>query len=213
MLLVGGASRTIARHPEVGCLVQPRAWASLDRIADSGRPWAADNDCFQRLDVDAYWRMITRIARVDRSRLLWVACPDVVGDAQATVNRWVRVVSPARLPGVARRVRGSGRDRGHSRSNPVGSDVRFIRRRIRPVETKPLRRKPRAGSQATGKVAARRQGQQPPPNPPLPGDGSGLIDGRSYSAWPDRRMPEGLKMDSPVEGTGHAVLTPRGPAR
>jgi hypothetical protein len=89
ILLVGGATRTVERFPEVGCLVQPRAWASMDRLAESGRWWAADNDCFQRLDVEAYWSMITRISRVDRSRFLWVACPDVVADAQATVNRWL----------------------------------------------------------------------------------------------------------------------------
>lgn len=89
ILLVSGATRTLERYPEAGRLITPRNGNSIGRLADSGRAWAADNDCFQRLDVDAYWRMITRIGRVDRSRLLWVAVPDVVGDAQATVNRWV----------------------------------------------------------------------------------------------------------------------------
>lgn len=89
IILVSGATRTLERHPEAGCLVQPRSGNSIERLATSGRWWAADNDCFQRLDVEAYWRMISRIASVDRSRLLWVAVPDVVGDAQATINRWV----------------------------------------------------------------------------------------------------------------------------
>jgi len=88
IILVNGATRTVERYPEVGCLIQPRKTNSIDRIATSGRFWAADNDCFQGLDVDAYWRMVIRISEVDRLRLLWVACPDVVADAQETVNRW-----------------------------------------------------------------------------------------------------------------------------
>lgn len=90
MLLVGGATTTVSRQPieSVGHLIQPRAWASLETITGTGRKWAADNDCFQRLDVEAYWQMITRVSRADRSNLLWVAVPDVVGNAQETINRW-----------------------------------------------------------------------------------------------------------------------------
>lgn len=89
MILVSGATRTLERFPEAGLLVQPRCGNSIDRLANSGRKWAADNDCFQRLDINAYWRMLSRIASADRSNLLWVTVPDVVGDAQATINRWV----------------------------------------------------------------------------------------------------------------------------
>ena len=89
ILLVSGATRTLARYPEAGRLITPRNGNSIELLAGSSRTWAADNDCFQRLDVDAYWRMIVRISKVDRERLMWVAVPDVVGDAQATVNRWV----------------------------------------------------------------------------------------------------------------------------
>ena len=70
-------------------MIQPRSGNSIDRIADSGRMWAADNDCFQKLDVEAYWKMIIAISHVDRSRLLWVSVPDVVGNAQETINRWL----------------------------------------------------------------------------------------------------------------------------
>ena len=87
-LLVGGATKTLERYPQAGCLVQPRSGNSIERLAESGRWWAANNDCFQWLDVEAYWRMITRLSKVDRSRFLWVACPDVVGDARETLNRW-----------------------------------------------------------------------------------------------------------------------------
>lgn len=88
IILVGGATKTLERFPEAGALIQPRSGNSIDRLADGGRLWAADNDCFQRLDIEAYWRMLGRIARVDRSRLLWVTAPDVVGNAQETVNLW-----------------------------------------------------------------------------------------------------------------------------
>lgn len=89
ILLVGGATATLKRFPQVGAMVQPRAGNSIDLLGASGRAWAADNDCFQGLDVEAYWRMLRRIAAADRSHLLWVTVPDVVGNAQATVNRWV----------------------------------------------------------------------------------------------------------------------------
>jgi hypothetical protein len=41
-------------HPNLGRLVTPRHFCSLHEHA--GWPWAADNDCFQRLDPDAYFR-------------------------------------------------------------------------------------------------------------------------------------------------------------
>lgn len=88
LLLVSGATQETQKHPECGILVTPRNGNAIDTIVRSAKPWAADNDAFAAWDADRFWSMLTRIARADRSRFLWVACPDVVGDAQATVNRW-----------------------------------------------------------------------------------------------------------------------------
>ncbi len=88
MILVNGATKTVERYSALGCLVQPRKCNSIERVASSGRLWAADNDCYQGLDVERFRSMIRRIHCADCSRLLWVACPDVVSDAQATINRW-----------------------------------------------------------------------------------------------------------------------------
>lgn len=88
ILLVSGATRTLANHPACGILVTPHGFNSIERIAESGRLWAADNSAFGAWDQVKFWRMVQRISEVDRSRLLWVACPDVVGNAQATIDRW-----------------------------------------------------------------------------------------------------------------------------
>lgn len=88
IILVNGATKTIERYPELGRLIQPRSGNSIELVASGGRTWAADNDCFQGLNVDAYWKMIINVSKADRSRLLWVTVPDVVGNAQETCNLW-----------------------------------------------------------------------------------------------------------------------------
>lgn len=89
IILVSGATRTVARYPNLGRLISPSVGNRIDEVASSGRLWAADNEAFTAWDQGRYWRMISRIFRVDRGRLLWVVCPDVVGNAQETVNRWI----------------------------------------------------------------------------------------------------------------------------
>lgn len=80
LLLASIAEGTIARyeHPNVARLVQPRNYDQ--RVGE--RVWAADNDAFTGFDPVAFTRMLDRLA--DKPRCLWVACPDVVGDAAAT---------------------------------------------------------------------------------------------------------------------------------
>ncbi len=88
ILLVSGATRDVAKAPQCGILVTPRGGNSLDGVANSGRLWAADNDAFLAWDQERFEQFIERISNVDRSRLLWIACPDVVSDARATLDRW-----------------------------------------------------------------------------------------------------------------------------
>ncbi len=70
-----------------GHLKTPRNGNCVEAIVRSGHLWAADNDAFSAWDQERFWKMLRAISLADRSRFLWVVCPDVVADAQATVNR------------------------------------------------------------------------------------------------------------------------------
>jgi hypothetical protein len=72
------------RHPHLGRLVQPRHYSSIERTAKSGVSWAADNDAYgDRFDPEAYEKMLARLQ--DLPGCLFVACPDVLADASATL--------------------------------------------------------------------------------------------------------------------------------
>lgn len=98
MLLVTHGHPTMLRfrHPNLGRLIQPRHTSSIEATAAQGIPWAADNDCFQGLDVDAFTIMLDRIKGLPGC--LFVTCPDVVGDHTATQRQFVKWA-----PGLARR--------------------------------------------------------------------------------------------------------------
>ena len=100
-LLVSGATKDVAIHTDCGILVTPQNGNSVRKIARSGRIWAADNSAFGAWDQRKFQRMISRIAYAGRSRFLWVACPDVVADAPATLAKWAEwfpVLSRLGLP-------------------------------------------------------------------------------------------------------------------
>jgi hypothetical protein len=82
-----------------GRLLSPRQFARAADTAETGIPWAADNDCFQGLDPVAYTRMLTAIHGLPGG--LFVTVPDVVGDAQATLDLfdvWAERVRGTGLP-------------------------------------------------------------------------------------------------------------------
>lgn len=90
ILLVSGATATIRRHPHlarIGHLLNPRSYNAVETLLSTGRPLAADNDCFQGMDARAYVAMLRRLAP-HTERVLWTTAPDVVGDARATRRRW-----------------------------------------------------------------------------------------------------------------------------
>lgn len=70
------------RHAHLGRLVQPRHYSSIRQTAAGGIPWAADNDAFNTFDAPAFVRMLDRLEGLPGC--LFVAAPDVVGDATAT---------------------------------------------------------------------------------------------------------------------------------
>lgn len=89
-LLVTKAEATLMRYdpaPLLGRLVQPRHYSGLAKTNVNGRVWAADNDCFQGLDADAYRRMVDALP-VTGCR--FVTVPDRVGDHRATRRMWGR---------------------------------------------------------------------------------------------------------------------------
>jgi hypothetical protein len=79
ILLVGGATRTVARlagHPHLGRLTQPRSGNRIEDLATCGLVWGADNDALAGLDVDAYLTMIDTIAQHNHTTLRFVTAPD-----------------------------------------------------------------------------------------------------------------------------------------
>lgn len=101
MLLVSGGTSDIrplvhARPDLFGTLVVPRDGNALPEI---GR-WAGDNGAFSNFDAEAFRAMLGR-HRYARDRCLFVAVPDVVGDAQATLRRfeeWEPEIRDLRYP-------------------------------------------------------------------------------------------------------------------
>lgn len=85
MLLVSGATKTVARisDPRLGNLLRPGNGNRPD-----ARPWAVDNGAFAGFEEAAFERLLARL--VDIPGCLWVAAPDVVADAEATLASFVK---------------------------------------------------------------------------------------------------------------------------
>lgn len=80
MLFVSGATATVERH---------RAHAHLGRMMRPGNgnrpdelPWVIDNGAYAGFDETDWWKLVTGLA--GSSGCLWVVAPDVVADADAT---------------------------------------------------------------------------------------------------------------------------------
>lgn len=74
-------------HPNLGRLLSPRQYARAHDSYASGLPVAADNDCFQGLDVARFKAMCYELEFLP---VQWVSVPDVVADAKATMRRFAR---------------------------------------------------------------------------------------------------------------------------
>ena len=70
----------------LGRLVQPRHYGTMIDTDANGRPWAADNDCFNGLDPDAYRKMVRALPPTGR----FLTVPDVVADHERTLALWGR---------------------------------------------------------------------------------------------------------------------------
>lgn len=88
LIFVHTAHPQAVKHagPGFGRLLSPRQFSRAYDTSEAGIPWAADNDCFQRLDADAYRRMLAAIWGLKGCR--FVTAPDVVGDWRQTRARF-----------------------------------------------------------------------------------------------------------------------------
>lgn len=87
-LLVSGNTRQVnalaSRFPEhLGYLMAPNN-GNRGSILKSSLPWAADNGAFVGFDSEKFRRFLAAIAL--KPSCLFVACPDVVGDARKTLD-------------------------------------------------------------------------------------------------------------------------------
>jgi hypothetical protein len=101
ILLVTQAMPQMRRHahPNLGRLVTPRHFCSIEEHGELPA-WAADNDCFQGLDADAFHAMLDAM-RFSPTRPLFVTVPDVVSNALETAaqfDRWAPALEARGLP-------------------------------------------------------------------------------------------------------------------
>jgi hypothetical protein len=97
MLLVSGATKTAARfasNAHLGTLLVPG-----NGNKPTGKPWACDNGAFAGFREKAFLKMLSKLRGLPGC--LWVAVPDVVGDATATRERfdkWEPVIREMGFP-------------------------------------------------------------------------------------------------------------------
>lgn len=86
LVLVSGATRTVDRlagHPNLGQLVTPHARVGIR----PGLPWAVDNAAFSNWNLQAFLKLLRRVAKAENPPL-FVAAPDVVCDAHRTMDKF-----------------------------------------------------------------------------------------------------------------------------
>lgn len=86
LMLVSGATATVRRWRTVGELILPGAGNDPDALKLAPGMWAMDNGAYSGFEADVFMRMLERF--YGRKGCRWVSCPDVVGDAHATLARW-----------------------------------------------------------------------------------------------------------------------------
>jgi hypothetical protein len=205
IILVSGATRTVARYPpnKLGVLVTPRTGNSLATVASSGRLWAADNDCFQRLDTDAYESMLARISDADRSQFLWVTIPDVVGKARDTIDRWSEWHPRVARLGLDGAFVGQDGIEEHQDCVPWGKmRALFIGgsdawKESRHAAELSIEAKRRGLWVHVGRVNSLRRIRR------IWWHDADSIDGGGFSKWPDINIPKGLKW---ISQTSHPRL-------
>lgn len=86
ILFVSGATATVKRWKQVGELIVPGAGNAPDGLKLVPGMWAMDNGAYSGFQPDLFMRMLERFYGFGGCQ--FVACPDVVGDAFETLEKW-----------------------------------------------------------------------------------------------------------------------------
>jgi hypothetical protein len=181
----------------------PRNGNRIPTAEVTGTVWAADNDCFQGFHAPRFLRFLAKI--VDSgSRPLWVAAPDVVGDANATLRHF-GVWEPL-IRSLGLRVALVGQDGlraadvpwdrldgffvGGSTAWKLGDDAAFLIREA----------KGRGKTVHAGRVNSLRRIAYFQPL------GVDTFDGTGFSAWGDKRIALAVKWIDRVQRSGQRTL-------
>lgn len=177
-------------HPNLGRLVQPRHFSSIVKTARAGIPWAADNDAYNGgFDPDAFYAMLDTLAGLTGCR--FVAAPDVVGDAAATLrlfDTWDIAITSRGLPVALVAQNGlapAGVPWDRIDALFIGGDDEF--KLTGPAEPLIAEAKRRRKWVHMGRVNSERRISY------AAALGCDSIDGTQYARWKRRRIPEGLR--------------------
>lgn len=86
ILFVSGATSTAAQYKRVGELIVPGAGNAPDSLRLAAGMWACDNGAYSGFDAGAFMAMLERFH--GRKGCRFIAAPDVVADAHATLRKW-----------------------------------------------------------------------------------------------------------------------------
>lgn len=179
----------LAGDPHLGVLLTPTAGNRVEHPLNLGLPWAADNAAFAGFDECKFTRMLDRIE--GKRGCLWVAAPDTVANAAATLEqfeRWEPIIRSHGLPVAL--VLQDGQEHlpvpwdrldaafvGGSTEWKLGEDSRKL---VAEAKARGLWvHCGRVNSRARIGYAA--------------GIGCDSCDGSGFSMWPDKRIPLGLR--------------------
>jgi hypothetical protein len=184
-----------AVHPHLGRLLQPRHTSCAEQTAEQGIPWAADNDCFQGLNVPKFEAMLDRLKGLDGCR--FVTVPDKVADAWETARMfelWAPALERRGLPvglvlqnGIDRPALQRWLDRSWHRLDAVfvGGDDEF---KLGPVAADLVREAKRRGKWVHwGRVNSRKRMAAC-----MATGACDSMDGSSWARWRKTHLDKGL---------------------
>lgn len=194
-ILVNGATSTHRRfwdNQSFGFLVTPRS-GSVHEITATGKVWGVDNEAFggwSRAKELSFSKLLGRICEHrPHAALKFVACPDVVADCKLTrerFDRWQPIVAACKLP-VAYVFQDGETDVPWSRIDSlfVGGSTEW---KLSAETDAAIAEAKRLGKWVhVGRVNTRKRIRH------FWEVGVDSIDGTTFSKWPDKYFPLGLR--------------------
>ena len=98
LILVSGATKTVRKitHNNLGVLITPQD----GNLLPDDKKWGVDNAAYSNWDEKKFLNLLWKITE-HKNRPIFVACPDVVGDAKTTAKRfncWQPLIKELGLP-------------------------------------------------------------------------------------------------------------------